>query len=303
MTSKPVPKVEPATLALLVACYGALMLTTTVIASTALPVAMVLTVLLVTLHSSLQHEALHGHPTRKKWLNEILVFPAVGLFVPYGRFRDTHLDHHQDSILTDPYDDPESNYLDPRVWVGLPRPVQLVLRFNNTLMGRILLGPLISMIRFVTGDFRAAIGGQYKIILCWGLHFLGLVPVIWWLLAVGSMPLWAYGIAAYLGFGVLKIRTFLEHRAHVAAPARTVVIEDRGLLSLLFLNNNFHAVHHSHPGAPWYHLPALYFKDRQGFLDRNDGYFYPNYRAVLRRYFFHAKDPVPHPIYRGIRPD
>ena len=31
-----------------------------------------------------------------------------------------HLAHHRDAMLTDPYDDPESNYLDPAVWAGEP---------------------------------------------------------------------------------------------------------------------------------------------------------------------------------------
>ena len=30
-------------------------------------------------HSSLQHEAIHGHPTRSRRLNDALVFPALGL--------------------------------------------------------------------------------------------------------------------------------------------------------------------------------------------------------------------------------
>ena len=63
------------------------------------------------------------------------------------------------------------------------------------------------------------------------------------------MPVWAYLLAAYLGWSLLKIRTYLEHRAHEAARARTVVIESRGPLALLFLNNNFHVVHHMHPGG------------------------------------------------------
>ena len=52
----------------------------------------------VTLHSSLQHEALHGHP-------------APGLFIPYRVFRRSHLKHHRDASLTAPYDDPESDYM------------------------------------------------------------------------------------------------------------------------------------------------------------------------------------------------
>ena len=58
-------------------------------------------------HSSLQHEALHGHPTRSAALNEALVFLPLGLLFPYRRFKMLHLRHHNNSALTDPYDDPE----------------------------------------------------------------------------------------------------------------------------------------------------------------------------------------------------
>jgi len=71
------------------------------------------------------------------------------------------------------------------------------------------------------------------------------------------MPLWAYVIAAYLGLSVLKIRTFLENSAHDRSSGRTVVIEGRGPLALLFLNNNYHVVHHMHPKVAWYALPDM----------------------------------------------
>jgi len=64
--------------------------------------------LVITLHSSLQHEVIHGHPTKWAVVNALLVWPAIGLFIPYARFRDSHLAHHQDARLTDPYDDPET---------------------------------------------------------------------------------------------------------------------------------------------------------------------------------------------------
>jgi len=299
MTRKKKPAVEPITLGLIALCYLGLALSTTVIAGFSTALALILTTLLVALHSSLQHEALHGHPTRIKWLNEMLVFPAVGLLVPYGRFRDTHLAHHHDEILTDPYDDPESNFLDPKVWAGMPAWKRAIRQVNNTLLGRILMGPALSMISFVRGDVAAVRAGNRKIILCWSLHVLGIVPVIWWLQATATMPLWAYFAAAYLGFGLLKIRTFLEHRANESETGRSVVIEDRGLLAFLFLNNNFHAVHHAHPGVAWYRLPGLYQNDRQAVLLRNGNYVYPNYRTVFRKYLLKAKDPVPHPLRPG----
>ena len=56
--------------------------------------AVVVTGIAIAQHSSLQHEALHGHPFRHAWVNELLVFPALSVFIPYRRFRDTHLLHH-----------------------------------------------------------------------------------------------------------------------------------------------------------------------------------------------------------------
>lgn len=246
--------------------------------------------------SSLQHEALHGHPTASPLLNEALVFPALTLVVPYRRFRDTHLQHHHDPILTDPYDDPESNFVDPAVWPRVSAPLQALMRFNNTLLGRLTVGPAMAMTVWLWGEARLMARGRGDVILAWGLCALGWLPVLWWLDKAG-MPLWAYLSAAYIGQSLLRIRTFLEHRAHEAARARTVVIEDRGPFALLFLNNNFHAVHHMHPGVAWYRLPALYAARKEHFLRRNDGYVYPSYAEVFRRYFFHAKDPVPHPVW------
>lgn len=249
-------------------------------------------------HSSLQHEALHGHPFQNAHLNHLLVFPAVGFFYPYLRFRDTHLAHHHDPLLTDPYDDPESNYLDPMVWNPLPAWQKSLLRVNNTLLGRMIFGPLIGYVSFVRGDLRLIASGDRRVALAWGLHLLGLVPVLM-ALFWGGMPIWAWLISCYLGASLLKIRTFLEHRAHEMFRARTVVIEDRGPLALLFLNNNYHVVHHMHPAVPWYDLPALYRKRRAHFLRRNEAYVYRNYAEIFRQYFLRAKDPVPHPLMAG----
>ena len=252
--------------------------------------------LALTQFSSLQHEVLHGHPFAKQWLNELLVFPAFFVVVPYLRFKDTHLAHHHDPNLTDPYDDPESNFQDPAIWAQMPRALQRLLQFNNTLAGRLLVGPAVGIGYFLRSEARLLRRADRRVWAGWGLNLLGLVPVVWWLGQTG-IALWAYALAVYIGLSLLRIRTFLEHRAHEAHRARTVVIEDRGPLALLFLNNNYHVVHHMHPATPWYELPRLYAQRRAHFLRRNEGYHYSSYAEVFRRYFFTAKDPVPHPIW------
>ncbi|MDZ4310633.1 MAG: fatty acid desaturase [Cypionkella sp.] len=259
-------------------------------------VSILLTGIALAQFSSLQHEVLHGHPFRAQWLNEALVFPALMPFVPYLRFKDSHLQHHFDPALTDPYDDPESNYLDPAVWAQTGCLLQRLLRWNNTLAGRVLLGPALGTWIFLRDELALLRSGDGRVLLAWGLHLIGLVPLLLWLQWVG-MPIWAYLLAVYLSTALLKIRTYLEHRAHEAFRARTVIIEDRGPLSYLFLNNNFHVVHHMHPNVAWYELPALYTSRREHYLRRNDAYVYRNYGQIFRQYLWHAKDPVPHPIW------
>jgi fatty acid desaturase len=290
------------TIGLLAACYALWALATTALAAASLPLAIGLAAVAIAFHSSLTHEAVHGHPFRVPLLNAAAVFPALGLFVPYGRFRDQHLAHHHDPIITDPYDDPESNYLDPATWHRLPVPLRALLRANNTLLGRMVLGPAIGLTVFVGRDLHAFARGDRAVARAWAWHLPALVPVALWLGLVAAMPVWAYLLAAYAGMGLLKIRTFLEHRAHEKARARTVIIEDRGPLALLFLNNNLHVVHHMHPRAPWYRLPALYRANRDTYLARNDGYIFRSYAEVFGRFLWRAKDPVAHPLYRPGEP-
>ncbi|MEM7731952.1 MAG: fatty acid desaturase [Pseudomonadota bacterium] len=288
------------TLALMVVCYALWALAIFWLSELWLPLGIAVVALAVAQHSSLTHEALHGHPFRNAHVNEALVFPSLGLCVPYRRFRDLHLAHHVDSILTDPYDDPETNYLDPAVWHRLPRWVQRVLVMNNTLAGRMVFGPALGQVAMMETDWRLIRAGDRGVAMAWALHFIGLVPVVV-LVAWSAMPIWAYLIAAYAGFSIIKIRTFLEHQAHERASGRTVVIEDRGPLALIFLNNNLHAVHHMHPSVAWYKLPGLFRRNRERYLGRNGHYYYASYRDIFARHFFRAKDPVPHPIYDPVR--
>ncbi len=118
-----------------------------------------------------------------------------------------------------------------------------------------------------------------------------------WLAVTPGMPVWGWLAACYLGAAILKIRTFLEHRAHEKFRARTVIVEGKGPLAWLFLFNSLHVVHHCHPTLPWYRLPALYAANRAHYLRRNDAYVFPGYAAIFAQFFLRAKDPVPHPVW------
>lgn len=290
--------VEWPTVVMLVATYGIWAFATTWAAQGSVAIAVLFCALAGAQHSSLTHEALHGHPTGNKVLNAALVFPALTLLVPYLRFRDTHLAHHHDESLTDPYDDPETNYLDPAVWETLPTWRRALHRVNNTLAGRLLLGPLIGQVSFMAADVRLIRSGDRRVLAGWLLNIPAVAIVLWWMIAVASLPLWAWAVSVYLSLSLLKLRTFLEHQAHDRTLARTAIVEDRGFFGLLFLNNNLHVVHHMHPGVPWYALPELYRARRSHYLASNEGYRYRTYGEIFRKHLFRAKDPVPHPLYR-----
>ncbi|WP_300066578.1 fatty acid desaturase [uncultured Ruegeria sp.] len=287
---------EWGTFVLIVACYAAWLAVVFLLASWSPWLAIPAMGLVAALHSSLTHEALHGHPFRATWLNEAMMAFPLTLFIPFNRFRDLHLAHHQDANLTDPYDDPESNYLDPQVWSGLSGWQKRLYTANNTLLGRVVLGPAIGQAAFLRDEWRGALRGDKAVLLAWAMHLPG-VAVVLWIVAQSAMPVGAFIASAYIGLGLVKIRTFLEHRAHEKSRARTVIVEDRGLLAFLFLNNNLHVVHHMNPAAPWYRLPALYRSGKDRYLACNEAYVYRSYGQIFREYFWHAKDPVAHPLW------
>ena len=90
----PIWNVEWVTLGLIAGCYLFWLLSIFWLASLVPMLAFCCTMLLVAFHSSLTHEALHGHPFRSRALNETLMAVPLSLFIPYNRFRDLHLAHH-----------------------------------------------------------------------------------------------------------------------------------------------------------------------------------------------------------------
>ena len=110
-------------------------------------------------------------------------------------------------------------------------------------------------------------------------------------------------LGCWLALSILRIRTFLEHQAHERAGARSVIIEDRGPLSILFLNNNFHAVHHANPRLPWYRLPAEFARRRERVAGAERRLCLPLvWRGASRRHLLRRKDPVAHPIWTPPEP-
>lgn len=292
-------RVEWPTLALIAACYG-LWLAAGLLVWPAYPIAaLALLALTIALQSSLVHEVLHGHPTRNARLNEALVFLPVGLSWPFRRFKALHLRHHADERLTDPFDDPESYY--QALWKHQTMPGWLrgLLRFNNTMIGRLVLGPWLSAIGLAIGDIRLVWAGDKAVRLAWLLHLAGLAIVVPVVIFGFGMPLWLYVLGAvWPGLALISIRTYAEHQWSEDPEGRTIIVE-KTPLGFLFLNNNLHFVHHAMPTVAWYKLPKLFRERREEWVRMNKGYVFPNYLAMVRRYAFKAKEPVVHPILRS----
>lgn len=250
----------------------------------------------VALHLSLQHEALHGHPTRSAALNEALVFPSLNGLIPFRRFRDTHLRHHCDERLTDPLDDPETWYLAEREALRLSPLWRLVMNANRSIAGRLVLGPPLGVFGMWRADWREGgprIRGAYL------RHAAAATIVFGYVWGVcGVNPLVYLAAAAWPGMAIIMLRAYCEHRAAEAFPERTVVVEAEPFFQLMFLNNNLHAVHHAYPNVAWYRLPEIWRRERDEILARNGDYRFAGYFEIIRRWLFRAKEPLAHPHLR-----
>ena len=291
--------IEWPTVALLVFAYGGWAVMTWHYGDWPTWVVLPVTAVLLTLHSSLQHEILHGHPTRWRSVNRFLGNIPLSLWVPYVRYRQTHLVHHVDERLTDPLDDPESYYWTPQHWARLHPLMRLLVRLQTTLLGRIVIGPFWSMGRFWIGEFRRIRRNEGRARLIWAEHLILCVPVVLWVTVVCHMPFWIYVLGAVIpGTGILLIRSFAEHRALPGTRERTAIVENSWILGPLFLFNNLHSVHHEEPMIPWYQYNAWYRANRDRLIAENGGLVYNSYFDVARRFLLWSHDVPQHPMGR-----
>ncbi len=254
---------------------------------------------LVAWHGSLQHEAVHGHPTPWPWLNELLVLPSLWLWLPFRLYRESHLVHHRDEHLTEPQHDPESFYLSAQAWARLGPLERAYFWTANTLAGRLLLEPARRAGRVYVEEADRLLRGETTHLLAWLLHVAGAALVLLWVLGVCGIPLLAYlAFFAYPGVSLTLMRSFLEHRAREQVGERSVLVEAGWPMALLYLHNNLHALHHAEPGLAWYRLPARYRMRRAELLAANGGYRYSGYLEIAARYLLRPKEHPRHPLPR-----
>lgn len=246
---------------------------------------------LIAWHNSLQHEAVHGHPTGRPRIDAAIAGMPLGLWLPFPVYRASHLAHHGTAFLTDPFDDPESYYVDGGSWQRMTAPRRWLLTAMQTVAGRLVFGPPMVVARLLAAELRLLASGDRARLRIWAVHLLLCAGVLAWVIGVCGIPLWIYLAAfVYPGLALTLLRSFIEHRPANEQVARSALVEAGPVLSLLYLNNNLHALHHAAPQIPWYQLPAIYRETRAALLRRNRGYHYAGYLEVLRRFALRVKD-------------
>lgn len=250
---------------------------------------------LIAWHMSLQHELIHGHTTRIGWLNDLIGSIPLSLWLPFERYKTSHLGHHRGHTLTDPIEDPESHYVTAERYRQVGPVGRWVLRSANTLLGRMVIGPARAIATFLNHDARALLAGDAEIRRAWLLHLPGVMLVLAWLLLACRLSLASYAaLFIYPGLSLVLIRSFAEHRAAEEPGHRTAVVEHAPLLGLLFLFNNLHVVHHLRPELAWYRIPDAYRMNRSALLRENGGLVYRGYLDVARRYLLRQCDSPVH---------
>ncbi|HFF8551286.1 TPA: fatty acid desaturase, partial [Kluyvera cryocrescens] len=164
-------------------------------------------------YMSLQHELIHGHPTRYPRLNQLFGTLPLAVWYPYGLYRDSHLAHHRNDHLTVPVDDPESYYFSDESWARFRPWQKRVIHLRNTFIGRLLLAPLIDIVQTLGSAWAAFRRVQVAAMLMWVIHGALLAVLFGWMSHLGFSPLWFVLAVSYPALALTKVRSFFEHRA------------------------------------------------------------------------------------------
>ena len=247
-------------------------------------------------HFNLQHEAIHGWRSIPRALSAAVVWPPLGLWFPFEIYRRRHSIHHRNSQITYPDRDPESFYHARAEWARYPGWWRRILVANQSLAGRLLLGPWLRWRRLVVDDIGRLARGDLTDLAIWLRHFAGVALILWLVVGVAGMPLWQFLLFFVYGGMVLgMLRPFLEHRWGEHPYERVASVESNWFFGLLFLWNNLHIVHHLHPTMPWYEIPRFYRENRERLLALNGHYVYRGYWELARRYLLRPSFVPVHP--------
>jgi fatty acid desaturase len=252
--------------------------------------------LILGFHGSVQHELLHGHPTSNQSLNDLIAYPPLSLWYPYPIYKKTHLKHHENADLTIPGVDPESYFINQEVWAGMSRTAKLVATVNMTVVGRLLFAPFWHLLGLKKKMFQS-IRSRDQQRNTWLLHELFCLVIMLVVVIFFNVNILTYIACSYFAQSSTLLRSFYEHRVVEIPEHRSVIVKSCLPFRLLFLNNNFHAVHHQNPGMSWFKLGGEYYS-KSGYYDEQNGHFVERgYWQWLSKYIL---KPVSNPVHPGL---
>ena len=253
---------------------------------------------LLVLWLSVQHELLHGHPTRSVLFNKILGYAPFAVWYPYTLYRDSHLLHHRDEDLTVPGVDPESRYLTAVRWQGSSLFERSLHWLNKTVLGRFAIGAPLALLALAAEELQRLKNRERQAWLMWLTHGAFTVLMLCFVARFSVLPVWHYLLLISVpALSIAMIRSYYEHRPHAQPEQRTVLNEAGWPWRWLFLNLNFHLVHHDLPGLAWYDLPQAYRMRREQWVARSGGFLVQGYGQLWWRHGFKPIDSPEHPFH------
>lgn len=252
---------------------------------------------LVAWQFSLQHEAIHSFRGVPAWLRFAVVYPPLGLWFPYPLYRKSHSTHHRDVHLTIPGVDTESYYVMRPDWENMSRVRRGLLIANQTMLGRMVLGPWLRLYLLVMRETRRIMHRDFSHIAHWAVHVVAVGILFGFISGICKFPWWQYCLlVAYPGLSLSLLRAFTEHRSAQNSQERTASVESNAIFGLLYLYNNLHVAHHLKPTLPWYEIPRYYRENRITLLQSNGEFVYAGYGTLARKYLL---KPVFSPVFPG----
>jgi fatty acid desaturase len=268
-----------------VAVYAAWALLVIYNAALPWPVLALLAAYVLAWHFSLQHEAIHGWKSLPLRLRTALVWLPIGGWLPFALYKRAHTIHHNDPRLTYPGEDTETQYHRAADWAAYSPAWRGILLFNQTLIGRLAIGPALRLRKLVLTEFALLRRGDFSNLPVWGRFALGLGAVLLFVRWAGGMPVWKYYLLfVYPGISLGMLRAFIEHRWGDDPAERIASVESNWLFGMLFLWNNLQIVHHLYPAMPWFRIPGFYRRHRRELLEMNGHYVFRGYGEIARRW-------------------
>ena len=144
---------------------------------------------------------------------------------------------------------------------------------------------------------RRPFRGDFSQCRSWAVHLVLLGAMLWALDCwAGISPTRYVLTVGYPALGLAMLRSFYEHRPAETSSHRVVINEAGFFWRMLYLNNNYHAVHHERPDLPWYRVRKFYLAHRADVLAQNGGFVVAGYPSLIRRYALTTVDSPVHPM-------